>query len=137
MISLFHVFHMPRHIHAWRKIFWQVHQFEFHYKCITKNRFSDQKLFFKEMRLLIFLSRVKFSRATISDLFYLLKIVLFLVKCRGAAFAVWWHDRSNMSINSVLLLYFFVNIGCELTYVYVLALFIQNLTQVYFLYKKN
>ena len=37
---------------------------------------------------MIFLSRVKFSRATVSDLFYLLKIddltflkVLFLVKC--------------------------------------------------------
>ena len=42
---------------------------------------------------LTFLSRVKFSRATVSDLFYLLKIddltflkVLFFVKCWGAAF---------------------------------------------------
>ena len=41
---------------------------------------------------LICVSRVKFSRATVSDLFYLLEIddltflkVLFLVKCSGAA----------------------------------------------------
>ena len=70
------------------KFFWQEHQFEFQYKCITKTRFSGQKLFLKEMGPLIFLSRVKFSRETVSDLFYLLKIdeltflkVLFFVKC--------------------------------------------------------
>ena len=50
------------------KFFWQVHQFEFQYKCITKTRFSGQKLFSKEMEPLIFLSRVKFSKATVSDL---------------------------------------------------------------------
>ena len=44
--------------------------------------------FFKELGSRIFLSRVKLSRATVSDLFYLLKIddltflkVLFFVKC--------------------------------------------------------
>ena len=50
--------------------------------------FPIKNCFFKEMGPLIFLSRVKFSRETVSDLFYLLKIdyltflkVLFFVKC--------------------------------------------------------
>ena len=43
-ISLSHVFHMlVRHIHARRKIFWQVHQVESQYKYITENMLSGQK----------------------------------------------------------------------------------------------
>ena len=76
--------------HATRdeKFFWQVHSSNFNTNVLGQTGFLVKNCFFKEMGPLIFLSRVKFSRATVSDLFYLLEIddltflkVLFLVKC--------------------------------------------------------
>ena len=60
----------------------------FNTNVLRKPGFLVKNCFFKEMGPLIFLSRVKFSRETVSDPFYLLKIddltflkVLFFVKC--------------------------------------------------------
>jgi len=60
----------------------------FNTNVLRKTGFPIKNWFFKEMGPLIFLSKVKFSRATVSDLFYLLKIdeltfskVLFFVEC--------------------------------------------------------
>ena len=46
----------------------------FNTNVLRKPGFLDKNCFFKEMGPLIFLSRVKFSGETVSDLFYLLKI---------------------------------------------------------------
>ena len=46
----------------------------FNTNVLRKPDFLVKNCFFKEMGPLIFLSRVEFSRETVSDLFYLLKI---------------------------------------------------------------